>query len=108
MRLRPATEFRVAHASRVLVIASARLRTFLQPRHHESMFRRDVATNTRGPSRTGVACATQSNFYRGLRDPVYIQRKSAHFLITAVLGMLLIGIIMLFSTSAFDRYVSAD
>src|SRR5216117_1438927 len=37
-----------------------------------------------------------------------MQRKSAHFLFIAVLGMLVIGIVMLFSTSAFARDAHGD
>ena len=37
-----------------------------------------------------------------------MQRKSAHFLFLAVLGMLVIGIVMLFSTSAFARDAHGD
>jgi Bacterial cell division membrane protein len=37
-----------------------------------------------------------------------VQRKSAHFLFLAVLGMLVIGIVMLFSTSAFARDAHGD
>src|SRR3569833_122119 len=37
-----------------------------------------------------------------------MQRKSAYFLFLAVLGMLVIGIVMLFSTSAFARDAHGD
>src|SRR5207237_9913085 len=37
-----------------------------------------------------------------------MQRKSAHFLFIAVLGMLVIGIVMLFITSAFARDAHGD
>src|SRR5213082_405683 len=37
-----------------------------------------------------------------------MQRKSAHFLFIAVLGMLVIGIVMLFSTSSFARDAHGD
>src|SRR5438270_1482649 len=37
-----------------------------------------------------------------------MHRKSAHFLFLAVLGMLVIGIVMLFSTSAFARDAHGD
>src|SRR5438093_10594602 len=37
-----------------------------------------------------------------------MQRKSAHFLFIAVLGMLVIGIVMLFSTSAFALDAHGD
>jgi hypothetical protein len=32
--------------------------------------REDAITNTRGPSRTGVVCATQSYFCRCTKDPI--------------------------------------
>src|SRR6266576_6077278 len=46
-----------------------------------------------------------------LRSPIQrlkMQRNSAYFLFLAVLGMLVIGIVMLFSTSAFARDAHGD
>src|SRR5450432_1345931 len=37
-----------------------------------------------------------------------MHRKSAYFLFVAVLAVLVIGIVMLFSTSAFDRHSKGD
>ena len=37
-----------------------------------------------------------------------MQRKSAYFLFLAVLAMLVIGVVMLFSTSAFARDAHGD
>src|SRR5438132_12349257 len=68
-RARVIATARVAHASRVLAIASRDRgisgRLFLQ----------DTKTNTRGPTRTGVACATQTKKLR----TVFLHFKSSCF-----------------------------
>src|SRR5205823_9730860 len=68
-RARVIATARVAHASRVLAIASRdrglSRRLFLQ----------DTKTNTRGPTRTGVACATQTKKLR----TVFLHFKSSCF-----------------------------
>src|SRR5213082_1520937 len=68
-RARVIATARVAHASRVLAIASRdrglSRRLFLQ----------DTTTNTRGPTRTGVACATQTKKLR----TVFLHFKSSCF-----------------------------
>jgi hypothetical protein len=65
MRSGMAPSLRVAHASRVLVIASSRSRTsFVIWWLKKRLLRRDAATNTRD------ACPTRSKFYRCAEDPI--------------------------------------
>jgi cell division protein FtsW len=97
-----ATAFWGAHASRVPAIASSRSRTFCLIDN-----RKDCCSETPQPGRRG-----DRSPIRSARDQIstaftflanIMHRKSAYILFIAVLGMLVIGIVMLFSTSAFAR-----